>query len=67
MLNEKDIQDLKKVINTIESKYNAEKEHVQWFNNNMPGVGQTTDYMVEPPYPRELDSLKKIYKKLTEE
>lgn len=67
MLNEKDIQELKKIIDSIESKYKAEKEHADWFNNNMPGVGQTLDYLPVPNYPKELESLKKIYNKLKEE
>ena len=66
-MNSKDIQELKRVIDSIKSKYEAEKDHVRWFNNNMPGVGQTVDYLTEPPYPKEIDSLTKIYNKLKEE
>lgn len=46
--------------NVVEAKYKADYANASWYNNNIPGVGQTTDYMPTPLYPKELTILEKI-------
>jgi hypothetical protein len=45
---------LKEVIKGIESDYKKRCEDVDWYNNNMPGVGQELDYKSFPVKPIEL-------------
>ncbi len=45
------VEALREVISHEEQKYNSDCEHANWYNNNMPGVGQTLEYIPLPSYP----------------
>jgi hypothetical protein len=42
---------LQEIVTELDKSYRAECDHADWYNNNMPGVGQTIDYVSRPSMP----------------
>lgn len=53
------VKELETALNELESifsnEYKGRCEQADWYNNNMPRVGQTIDYMSRPPKPKVLE------------
>lgn len=58
------IDELNAAIDEMEKDYKTQKEQADWHNNNVPGVGQTIDYMSYPPEPPGLKRLKQLRENL---
>lgn len=64
MNKEQILKDLDEVIADLEKDYNGQCDHANWYNNNVPGVGQTSAYMPLPPIPAVLPKLTALREKI---
>lgn len=51
------------VYRELNKQYESECSEANWYNNNMPGVGQNLDYMSLPEKPKELTLLQQAIHK----
>jgi hypothetical protein len=47
-------------IKAILARYQGDLDEANWYNNNVPGVGQTVDYKQLPEYPIEATRLEEL-------
>lgn len=61
---ERTLDMLELAIMRARDSYHAEKETVDWYNNNMPGVGQKVDYKTASPLAGWIESAEKLVKEI---
>jgi hypothetical protein len=49
------LEALEEIVKPLMDRYEAGCADADWYNNNMPGVGQTLDYKSRPEMPQELE------------
>lgn len=58
------VKTLSEAIEKEEAKYNSNKDQADWYNNNMPGVGQTLDYQSYPPLPEWVTNARNLLNRI---